>query len=70
LDRDGKTLMNIVEGSYFKLPAMDPALVYAMNNTGRIVTQQNMRFLTDADIQEWNDAVDEYHQMILSGDTQ
>ena len=49
---------------------MDPALVYAMNKTGRIVTEQNMRFLTDADIEEWNDAVDEYHQMIGSGDTQ
>jgi hypothetical protein len=49
---------------------VDPALVYAMNKTGRIVTEQNMRFLTDADLQEWNDAVDEYHQMIGSGDTQ
>jgi hypothetical protein len=49
---------------------MDSALVYAMNKTGRIVTEQNMRFLTDADLQEWNDAVDEYHQMIGSGDTQ
>jgi hypothetical protein len=29
-----------------------------------------MRFLTDADIQEWNDAVDEYQQMIGSGGTQ
>jgi len=36
---------------------MDPALVYAMNKTGRIVTEHNMRFLTDSDIQEWNDAV-------------
>jgi hypothetical protein len=46
---------------------IDPALVYAMNKTGRIVTEQNMRFLTDVEIQEWNDAVDEYHQMIASG---
>jgi len=37
---------------------MDPALVYAMNKTGRIVTKENMRFLTEADIREWNDAVD------------
>jgi hypothetical protein len=29
-----------------------------------------MKFLTDADMQEWNDAVDEYHQMIGSSDTQ
>lgn len=49
---------------------IDPALVYAMNKTGRIGTEQNMRFLTDAEIQEWNDAVDEYHQMIASGNTQ
>jgi hypothetical protein len=28
-----------------------------MNKTGRIVTEHNMRFLTDSDIQEWNDAV-------------
>ena len=49
---------------------MDAALVYAMNKTGRIVTEQNMQFLTDAEIQEWNDAVDEYHQMIRLGDTQ
>jgi hypothetical protein len=48
---------------------IDPALVYARNKTGRIVTEQNMRFLTDADTQEWSDAVDEYHQMIGSSDT-
>jgi len=45
-------------------------LSVARNKTGRIVTGQNMRFLTDAEIQEWHDAVDEYHQMIASGDTQ
>jgi hypothetical protein len=45
-------------------------MVYAMNKTGRIVTDQNLRFLTDADLREWNDAVDEYRQMIRSGDTQ
>jgi hypothetical protein len=49
---------------------IDPALVYAINKTGRIVTEQNMRFLTDAEIHEWNDAVDEYHQKIASGNTQ
>jgi hypothetical protein len=28
-----------------------------MNKTGRIVTETNVRFLTDAELQEWNDAV-------------
>jgi hypothetical protein len=49
---------------------MDPAMVYAMNKTGRIVTDQNLRFLSDADLREWNDAVGEYRQMIRLGDTQ
>jgi hypothetical protein len=49
---------------------MDPAIVYAMNKIGRIVTETNLQFLTDADLQEWNDAVAEYHQKIESGETQ
>ncbi len=47
-----------------------PPSVYVMNKTGRIVTEQNMGFLGDSDLQEWNDAVDEYHQMFRSGNTQ
>ena len=39
--------------------AIDPAIVYAMNKTGRIVTETNAQFLTDAELQEWHDAVDE-----------
>ena len=38
---------------------IDPAIVYAVNKTGRIVTETNVHFLTDAELQEWNDAVDE-----------
>jgi hypothetical protein len=49
---------------------IDPAIVYAMNKTGRIVTEANAQFLTDAELQEWHDAVDEYHQRIESGETQ
>jgi hypothetical protein len=43
---------------------------YAMNKTGRIVTETNLHFLTDAELQEWNDAVDEYHQKVEAGETQ
>ena len=49
---------------------IDPAIVYAMNKTGRIVTKDNAQFLTDAELQEWNDAIDGYHQKIQSGRTQ
>jgi hypothetical protein len=49
---------------------IDPAIVYAMNKTGRIVTETNVHFLTDAELQEWNDAVDEYHHKVEAGETQ
>jgi hypothetical protein len=32
---------------------IDPAIVYAMNKTGRIVTETNVHFLADAELQEW-----------------
>ena len=49
---------------------IDAAIVYAMNKTGRIVSDANVQLLTDAELQEWNDAVQEYHRKIESGDTQ
>jgi hypothetical protein len=49
---------------------IDRAIVYAMNKTGRIVTKDNAQFLTDAELQEWNDAIDGYHQKIESGRSQ
>ena len=49
---------------------IDPAIVYAMNKTGRSVTETNVHFLIDAELQEWNDAVDEYRQKVEAGETQ
>jgi len=48
----------------------EPTIVYAMNKTGRMVTETNVHFLTDTELQEWNDAVDEYHQKVEAGETQ
>ena len=49
---------------------IDPAIVYAMNKTGRIVTEANLEFLTDSELLEWNDAVNEYRQKIETGEIQ
>ena len=49
---------------------IDPAIVYAMDKTGRIVTEANLEFLTDSELQEWNDAVNEYRQKIETGEIQ
>ena len=37
-----------------------PELVYAYEKTGRIVTEENQRFLTDAELAEWQAALEEY----------
>ena len=41
-----------------------------MNKTGRIVTEALTEFLTDQELQEWNDAVNEYRQKIETGEIQ
>ncbi len=43
---------------------VSPQLIWAMKKTGRIVTENNKQFLTPAELKEWNDAIEEYHQKI------
>ena len=40
-----------------------PALVYAMQKTGRIVTEDNQHLLSREELAEWNAAIDEYHKL-------
>jgi|SRR5664279_3001503 len=49
---------------------MDPAIIYAMRKTGRMVTEQNMQYLQPEELQEWEDAVEEYHSLVNSGKLQ
>jgi hypothetical protein len=35
-----------------------------------MVTEAKLEFLTDSELQEWNDAVNEYRQKIESGEIQ
>jgi hypothetical protein len=64
-DEIWKSLLQVAGDS-----GIDPAIVYAMNKTGRMVTEANLEFLTDSELQEWNDAVNEYRQKIESGEIQ
>lgn len=43
-----------------KAAGLDPAIIYAYEKTGRIVTQENQHLLSDADLAEWQNALDEY----------
>lgn len=35
-------------------------LIYAYQKTGRLVTDDNLEFLTDEELKEWEDAIEEY----------
>ena len=41
---------------------IDPAKIYAFEKTGRIVTEENQDILTEADLLEWEAAIDEYEE--------
>lgn len=41
---------------------IDPAYVYAYLKTGRLLTTENKCFLTRAELDEWNDAIEEFDQ--------
>ena len=50
-----------------KRAGVRPEMVYATEKTGRIVTVDNYEFLTDAEQQEWEDAIDDYFERKAAG---
>ena len=45
-----------------KKAGIDPAIIYAYEKTGRIVTEQNQHLLSDSDLDEWQAAIEEYKE--------
>jgi hypothetical protein len=39
---------------------IDPAYAFAFRKTGRLLTTENMKYLTPDELAEWNDAIQEY----------
>ncbi len=39
-----------------------PAIIHAYQTTGRLVTKENRKNLTKAQLREWTDAIDEWHR--------
>ena len=46
---------------------INPAFIYAFKRTGRIVTESNRHRLTEKELRQWNDAIDEYQHKVDSG---
>jgi hypothetical protein len=45
-----------------KAAGLDPALIYAYEKTGRLVTEANQQLLSEADLAEWDAAVKDYER--------
>jgi hypothetical protein len=43
-----------------KKVGLDPAMIYAFEKTGLLVTEQNQHLLSEKDLAEWAAAIDEY----------
>lgn len=43
-----------------------PALIYAFERTGLIVTRENRQLMSAADLDEWEDAIAEYDEIFRS----
>ncbi len=39
-----------------------PAIIHAYHTTGQMVTKENRKNLTKAQLREWTDAIDEWHR--------
>ena len=52
-----------------KRAGIDPAKIHAFEKTGRIVTEDNQHLLSDADLAEWQAAIEEYQAQHGRGDT-
>ena len=46
-----------------KKAGLDPALIYAFEKTGLLVTEENQDLLPDKDVAEWAAAIEEYEAM-------
>lgn len=43
-----------------KKAGLNPTFIYAYEKTGRIVTEENQHLLSEADLAEWQEAIEEY----------
>ena len=54
--------------SAMKLAGVEPAIIYAYEKTGRILTTENLHLISDEDLTEWNVAIDEYEGRTAAGE--
>ena len=46
-----------------KQAGLDPAMIYAFEKTGMLVTEENQHLLSESDLDEWEAAIEEYESL-------
>jgi hypothetical protein len=57
-----ETFRQLVEA--LEVTGMPPEYVYAAKKTGRFIVEDNAHTFTSCQIDEWNDAVEEFHRLL------
>ena len=57
----------MVEG--MEQAGLDPAIIYAFEKTGLLVTEANEHLISDVDLKKWDGAVTEYEMTQLDGES-
>ncbi len=52
-----------------KQAGLDPAIIYAFEKTGLMVTEANEHLISDVDLEEWDEAITEYKMEQLDGES-
>ncbi len=52
-----------------KQAGFDPAIIYAFEKTGLMVTEANEHLISDVDLEKWNEAVTEYEMKQMDGES-
>lgn len=50
-------------GKYALVAGIRPQIAYAMRKTGMIISESNKHLFTESDLDEWQDAVEEYYEL-------
>jgi hypothetical protein len=57
-----ETFLQLIEA--METTGMPPEYVYAAKKTGRFVVEDNARTFTSSQIDEWNEAIEEFHRLL------
>ncbi len=60
-----ETFRQLVEA--MEATGMPPEYVYAAKKTGRFVIEDNVHTFTSREIDEWNDAIEEFRRLLATG---